>query len=145
MSHVLERYPGLELIQFGIRNYQSLPSGEVEQVVRYLSSHSECYTDFDVNEGSALQAFKEKIGSDREIYLTMDVDGLPSHLVEATGYPAAHGVQFERLLEIVQTVVKNHRLVGIDLMEYGTSQKTKSPSAELCVLLILKIIEGLSR
>jgi agmatinase len=54
---------------------------------------------------------------DRQVHLTIDVDGLDPSVVPATGTPEPGGLSWTQALDIIRTTASNHAIVGIDCVE----------------------------
>lgn len=52
-----------------------------------------------------------------EVYLTIDLDVFDPAYLPATGTPEPDGLTYRDVIELVQEVVKRHRIVGLDVVE----------------------------
>ncbi|MEJ7578200.1 MAG: agmatinase [Pyrinomonadaceae bacterium] len=73
------------------------------------------------------------------VYLTIDVDGLDPSLVPHTGTPEPGGLGWYETLELIRTVARTRRIVGMDLVEYAHTEGADA-SAFLCAKLIYKTL-----
>ncbi len=73
------------------------------------------------------------------VYLTIDVDGLDPSLIPHTGTPEPGGLGWYETLELVRTVARTRRIVGMDLVEYAHAEGADA-SAFLCAKLIYKTL-----
>lgn len=53
----------------------------------------------------------------REVYITIDVDGLDPSVILATGTPVPGGIPWYQFLALVESVVRQRRVVGFDVVE----------------------------
>ena len=53
----------------------------------------------------------------RDVYLTIDVDGLDPSIIPATGTPEPGGLSWEQALDIVRTVGQVSRVAAMDCVE----------------------------
>lgn len=123
--------PYAPVIQFGIR---SMCVEEVEfartsdRVTIY--SAAQMYRD---RERSYLDALRKTI-SGREVYLTIDVDGLDPSVIPATGTPEPGGIGWYDCLDLIRTVAENSRVVAFDCVELSPtpgSQASNFATAKL--------------
>jgi agmatinase len=69
------------------------------------------------------------------LYLTVDVDGLDSSIMPATGTPVPGGLQWYQTLSLIESVASQRQIIGFDLVELAP-EKTMGycdyTAAELC-------------
>lgn len=65
---------------------------------------------------SQIQKFIEQVDI---IYLTIDLDVLPTHTMFAVSAPSALGVEMRVLLSLASTIAKTKKLKAVDLVEYN--------------------------
>lgn len=53
----------------------------------------------------------------KNIYITFDVDALDSSLMPATGTPSPGGINWRETQFILENVIRDHRVIGLDIME----------------------------
>ena len=53
------------------------------------------------------------------IYLTIDLDVLPTHTMFAVSAPSALGVEMRVLLALANTITESKKLKAVDLVEYN--------------------------
>jgi agmatinase len=71
------------------------------------------------------------------VYLTIDIDGLDPSLVPTTGTPEPGGLGWYETLELIRTLAKKRRVVGMDLVEFSKTDNSDAP-AFLCSKLVYK-------
>jgi agmatinase len=102
------------VVQFGIR---SVCAEEVE-----FSRKSDRVTIFTATEMHVdrehryLEALKKLVGG-RDVYLTIDVDGLDPSVISATGTPEPGGIGWYDCLALIRTVTENARVIAFDCVE----------------------------
>lgn len=101
---------GCSLMQFGVR---ALCLAE-EQYRRDMRVQ---HLDGRAIPGSKLHTFALPASFPRDIYLTIDVDGLDPSVIGATGTPVPGGPGWHETLTFIERVVAGRRVVGFDLVE----------------------------
>ncbi len=101
---------GCTLMQFGVR---ALCLEEVE----YRLSQRVQHLDGRAIYGQNLKAFALPGSFPRNIYLTIDVDGLDPSVIPATGTPVPGGPGWDETLTFIERVVSGRRVLGFDLVE----------------------------
>ncbi len=69
-----------------------------------------------VHAGDWIEELRERIQG-RNVYLTIDVDGLDPSIVPATGTPEPDGLQWQETLNILRVVAQASTIVGLDCVE----------------------------
>lgn len=80
-----------------------------------------------------LSALKTAI-SGRNVYLTIDVDGLDPSVIPATGTPEPGGIGWYDCLDLIRTVAQNSRVIAFDCVELAPtlgSQASNFAAAKL--------------
>jgi agmatinase len=104
---------GIErILQLGIRSL------DVEEVTFARASPERLRVWFaeDVHAGDWRDELEESLRGKR-VYLTIDVDGLDPAIVPATGTPEPDGLTWSETLDVVRTVARAARVVGVDCVE----------------------------
>jgi agmatinase len=73
----------------------------------------------------------------RNVYLTIDIDGLDPSLVPTTGTPEPGGLGWYETLALIETLARKRRIVGMDLVEFSKTDNSDAP-AFLCSKLVYK-------
>ena len=104
-------FPNVSLISFGIRNIS-------ESEIPFLKKNSSRINIFWAKDKSKwnLNKFKKLI-KNKTVYLTVDVDGLDSSIMPATGTPEPGGLLWDETLNIIRIAAKNSKIVGADINE----------------------------
>lgn len=75
----------------------------------------------------------------RDVFLTFDIDGFDSGIMQATGTPEPGGMQWDDALEIIRQASKICRIVGADVVELAPIKNMHSCdflSAKLCYKIL---------
>jgi len=78
-------------------------------------------------------------GLTKNVYLTIDIDGLDPSLVSATGTPEPGGLGWYETIGLIRTLARKRNVVGMDLTEYSYVEG-QNASAFLCAKLIYKTL-----
>lgn len=113
--------PDLEVTQIGINAYQGSSEKNLDDSLKYLNKVcSNRISNLDI---LLSDDFMKNLPKSKEIYLSIDVDILSSVFMPVTGYPANLGIGVDKFLKILDFLTKNNKVVGIDIMEFGVSNK----------------------
>lgn len=63
-----------------------------------------------------------------EVYLTFDVDGLCPSIIPTTGTPEPGGLLWYETLELLRTVARSRKIVGMDFVELSGSSDNHAPA-----------------
>ncbi|MBY0552627.1 MAG: agmatinase [Candidatus Obscuribacterales bacterium] len=78
-------------------------------------------------------------GLSDNVYLTIDIDGLDSGIMPATGTPEPGGMTWYQLMELIKQLCIRKNVVGADVVEYAPIPGLHAPSF-LCAKLLYKMI-----
>ena len=78
------------------------------------------------------------------VYLSIDIDAFDLSLVPSTGTPEAGGLRFWDVIEAVEWLVENKKVVGVDIMEVGGTE-LGNVTALTAAKLLFYIIGALAR
>ena len=73
------------------------------------------------------------------VYLTIDIDGLDSAVMPATGTPEPGGMSWYQLMELVKQLCIRKNVVAADIVEFSPIENMHAPSF-LCAKLLYKMI-----
>lgn len=73
------------------------------------------------------------------VYLTIDVDGLDSGIMPATGTPEPGGMTWYQLMELIKALCVRKNVVAADVVEFAPIPNLHAPTF-LCAKLIYKLI-----
>ncbi len=124
------------LTQVGIRNVSSTAKEGYEDA-RKMGSHI-----FSVRQlrDYGNDKIAATIPDNIPVYITIDIDAFCPSIAAGTGTPSHGGFLYYEVLELLQTVVRQHKIIGIDLVEvapvYDPSESTQILAAQLLLNLI---------
>jgi len=81
----------------------------------------------------------------KPIYLTIDLDVLDPSIFPGTGTPEAGGVTFLQLLDAALNVIKNCKIVALDLVELSPPYDSSGISTATALKLLREIILSLAK
>ena len=120
MWNVIERLPGVKrLVQVGIRDYCDQELALAEESGR-VGIHFDADLQERLLDGEAWGKIASEIVEElpREVYLSVDVDGLDPALCPHTGTPIPGGLTYPQVVRLMKDVVDTgRRIVGFDLVE----------------------------
>lgn len=118
MRRILEENPG-PTVQIGIRSF----SAEEAAFIRSTRGRVNVFTMSRIERTAHADLLREIEGlvKGRDVYLTIDVDGLDPSIVPATGTPEPGGLGWRQALDIVRTVASASRIVAMDCVELAPS------------------------
>ena len=104
-------FKNVSVISFGIRNIS-------KSEIPFLKKNKQRINIFWAKDKSNwdLKKFKKMI-KNKNVYLTFDVDGLDSSIMQATGTPEPGGLLWDETLNIIKIAAKNSNIVGADVNE----------------------------
>jgi agmatinase len=114
MRRVLDENPG-PTVQLGIRSF----SQEEADFIRSRQGRVNVFTMARIagmGWRAVIRALRRFV-SGRDVYLTIDVDGLDPSVIPATGTPEPGGLSWEQALDIVRTVGESSRVAAMDCVE----------------------------
>jgi agmatinase len=125
---------GMTIAQFGIR---SVCREEID-LIRAEPERLRVWFAEDVHVGGHLPALADLVRG-KNVFLTIDLDGLDPSLVAATGTPEPNGLSWAQVLDIVRTVAGAATVVAIDCVELAPIPGTHA-SDFLAAKLVYKAI-----
>jgi agmatinase len=122
------QYPISKLISFGVRN---ISVGEVE-----FYENNKDTININFAKDKANWDIEKIIAplKGKDIYLTFDVDGFDSSIMQATGTPEPGGILYNEALDIIRAASKVGNIVGADIMELSPIKGMHS-----CDFLVAKL------
>lgn len=124
------------MTQIGIRN---VSSSAREDYTAAKAAGSEIIS---VREARRLgvAALAEKIPADCRYYCTIDIDGFDPSIAPGTGTPSHGGFLYYEVIELLKTLAKRGRFVGVDLVEVAPAYDPAGVTATLAAQLLLNFI-----
>lgn len=146
ISWIHYKMPNLKLLQIGIDNYQPINKKYHKHFVNYLSDIGTRISNLQLSLASQDMIAKQ-LPSAQDIYLSLDVDILNTIYLNATGYPASLGIDLAMLQFLINYLCTNNRLVGVDIMEFGSTQQhdKHADMAAIIVNIMLEILKNIKK
>jgi agmatinase len=88
---------------------------------------------------SPIEALQAQLPSDRNVYITFDIDGMDPGIAPGTGTPEVGGLNFEQARELLELICERNRIVGMDLVEVNPSLDPTQITALLANQLLLEV------
>lgn len=110
MSRIVER--DIPLFQLGIRAFCE---EEIEQRKKYKVEH----LDADVLVPNNINEFELPEDFPKNVFFTLDVDGLDPSVFPSTGTPVPGGLGWYQTLSLFECVAKQRNIIGFDIMEFA--------------------------
>lgn len=105
---------GLPLLQLGVRALSM-----EEQAVRDAHSGQIHYIDAKQMCRKPMHTLTLPEAFPKKVYLSVDIDGLDSAIMPATGTPVAGGLSFWQLIDLIDSIAQTREIVGMDLVEFA--------------------------
>ncbi len=123
------------IIQFGIR---SISQEEADCIQANPDKLTVFFAD-DIHAGNDHLARLAEMVQGKNVYLTVDVDGLDPSLIPATGTPEPDGLSWRQTLDIIRTLTQHARVIGFDVVELAPNPTSHS-SDFITAKLVYKIM-----
>lgn len=62
-----------------------------------------------------------------KVYITIDLDVLDPAYMPSTGTPEPDGLSYRQVMDLLRTVIKNHQVIGLDVVELCPNESNKAP------------------
>lgn len=62
-----------------------------------------------------------------KVYITIDLDVLDPAYMPSTGTPEPDGLSYRQVMDLLRTVIKNHQVIGLDVVELCPNEYNKAP------------------
>ena len=71
----------------------------------------------------------EKVSAqlNKKVYITIDLDVLDPAYMPSTGTPEPDGLDYRQVMDLLQTVLKDHEVVGLDVVELCPNDINRAP------------------
>lgn len=126
MTHVSEIIGAGRLVQIGAEPVQTAPTGLAEWYTARLAAAG-CQIALLTPQIDNDDAVLEAVGCGGDVYISIDVDVLPRHQMQATAYPAEIGLSLERVIALVHLIATQNRIIGADLVEFAADRTDRNP------------------
>ena len=99
---------------------------------------------FDPSMESGLEKILETIPKNKRYYITIDIDAFDPSIAAGTGTPSHGGFYYYEILELLDPIIKQGEVIGMDLVEvapdYDLSFSTSTLAAQLLMNAIGRIL-----
>ena len=120
IAHNFLKIPQVEkLVQVGIRDYCEEEAERAEEDYRIKTFYDKAIKEA-MYEGATWRSICDRIISSlpREIYITIDIDGLDPKLCPNTGTPVPGGFELDQIMYLMKLLVKSgKKIIGFDIVE----------------------------
>ena len=82
----------------------------------------------------------ENIPSDKRYYITIDIDAFDPSIASGTGTPSHGGFYYYEILELLDGIIKQGDVVGMDLVEVAPDYDLTNSTSTLAAQLMLNAI-----
>lgn len=106
---------GMSLIQLGIRAY----SLEEKQIRAQHADKILCYDARAICRQQPVHQINLPDDFPEKVYISVDIDGLDSAVMPATGTPVPGGLTWWQLLDLIEHFSMQRRVVGMDVVEFA--------------------------
>ncbi len=124
------------LSQFGIRNVSSTAK-EGYEAAREMGSDIQSVRQI---RKMGIEAAAARIPSGARVYVTIDIDAFCPSIAPGTGTPSHGGFLYYEILELLQSVAKNHDVVGIDLVEVAPDYDPTGSTSILAAQILMNFL-----
>ena len=101
-----------KILQLGVRSISKSEAEFIEENPKKIRT----WFSENVHSNNWQENFKNEI-SEKNVYLTIDVDGLDPGIISATGTPEPDGLSWKETLEIIRLSSENSNVIGFDCVE----------------------------
>lgn len=136
MRRAAERSWVSGMTQVGIRNVSST-SKEGYDDARQMGSDIISVRQF---RNLGVQAVLDRIPSGARYYISIDIDGFDPSIAPGTGTPSHGGFLYYEILEFLDGLTKQGKIVGVDLVEVAPDYDHTGSTAILAAQLLLNFI-----
>ena len=128
------------MTQIGIRNVSSTAK---EGYVDAREKGSKIFSVRHVRQ-KGLNKILDEIPKDKRYYITVDIDAFDPSIASGTGTPSHGGFYYYEVLELIDGIIKQGSVVGLDLVEvapdYDVTNSTSTLAAQLLMNTIGRIL-----
>ncbi|MDR0966772.1 MAG: agmatinase family protein [Myxococcales bacterium] len=125
MFNAMARLPNVsKLVQVGLRDFCEEEFERIQASDGRIEAHFDVALARELSKGTSWTALCERIVArlPRDVYVSLDIDGLDPALCPNTGTPVPGGLSFNQLQRLLEVLVESgRRIVGFDLTEVAPS------------------------
>lgn len=63
----------------------------------------------------------------KQVYITIDLDVLDPAYMPSTGTPEPDGLTYREVINLLKTIIRNHHIIGLDVVELCPNHENKAP------------------
>ena len=82
----------------------------------------------------------EQIPKDKRYYITIDIDAFDPSIASGTGTPSHGGFNYYEILELLDGIIKQGKVIGLDLVEVAPDYDLTNSTATLAAQLLMNTI-----
>jgi len=82
----------------------------------------------------------KKIPKDSRYYLTIDIDAFDPSIAAGTGTPSHGGFYYYEVLELIDGLTKQGKVIGLDLVEVAPDYDLTNSTSTLAAQLLMNVI-----
>ena len=124
------------MTQIGIRNVSSTAK---EGYIDARAKGSKIFSVRHLRE-MGIDKILEQIPKDKRYYITIDIDAFDPSIASGTGTPSHGGFYYYEILELLDGIIKQGRVVGLDLVEVAPDYDLTNSTATLAAQLLMNTI-----
>jgi len=136
MRRAAERTWVTGLSQIGIRNVSSTAKDGYNEARRFGSD----IVSVRQFRAMGLDAMLARIPKEINYYVTIDIDGFDPSIAPGTGTPSHGGFLYYEVLELLDNLARQGKIVGVDLVEVAPDYDHTGSTAILAVQLLMHLI-----
>ena len=124
------------MTQIGIRNVSSTAK---EGYIDARAKGSKIFSVRHLRE-MGIDKILEQIPKDKRYYITIDIDAFDPSIASGTGTPSHGGFYYYEILELLDGIIKQGSVVGLDLVEVAPDYDLTNSTATLAAQLLMNTI-----
>ena len=124
------------MTQIGIRNVSSTAK---EGYIDARTKGSKIFSVRHLRE-MGIDKILEQIPKDKRYYITIDIDAFDPSIASGTGTPSHGGFNYYEILELLDGIIKQGKVVGLDLVEVAPDYDLTNSTATLAAQLLMNTI-----
>ena len=124
------------MTQIGIRNVSSTAK---EGYIDARAKGSKIFSVRHLRE-MGIDKILEQIPKDKRYYITVDIDAFDPSIASGTGTPSHGGFNYYEILELLDGIIKQGNVVGLDLVEVAPDYDLTNSTATLAAQLLMNTI-----
>ena len=124
------------MTQIGIRNVSSTAK---EGYIDARTKGSKIFSVRHLRE-MGIDKILEQIPEDKRYYITIDIDAFDPSIASGTGTPSHGGFYYYEILELLDGIIKQGKVVGLDLVEVAPDYDLTNSTATLAAQLLMNTI-----